>query len=816
MKLSHTLIAVLFCAVCGTSVNAVAQNTDRGFKHPGGLHTQADFDRIKQQLAEGNTKVVNAYNVLKSASYSQSGVTTNPVEVIVRGGSGENYMNAARGATMAYQNALRWKIEGTDANARKAVNILMQWANTTKDISGDSNYALGAGLYGYEFAQAAELMRDYEGWKKEDFATFQRWLIDVWYPKVIGFMRGRNGTWENAGKWWQAPGHYWSNWGLCNALALISIGVVCDDVFIYNQGMSYIKTDQCGTFKENRTANPILNDGLTEFFGNLIVTVSDSELETGAYGKLGQMNESGRDIGHATMALGLAVDIAHMGWNQGDDLFSFMDHRLAAGIEYIAAQNQQVKGLPWTNYKYVSSGYAYTDSRAWEMTEPALGEQIRPYWGTVIGHYEGVKGVKMPFSEWCYNKMGIDGGGQGSTSGGYDHLGYSVLLNTYDGLNTNPPTELTGSMTYGGKTYNLNLAGGLTNTYSVTAEAQRGIKPGTQITLTPVIADGSEDTGKWQWNTGETTREITITADKSYMYRATYTNARGVTSEQCFSIAVLGDSYESRVTPTITCNGTTYNNRNSMTIKKGSNVTLSVTCPEGFSTYKWTTLAGKSVATSNSKTLSSLKKDTTLIATVINQGGRYCEKKFSILVSDTELEADKDRKADVGNYLIRHRYSNTYITNDGSIASLQPLDEENPLKQVWFLNRTENGNKYNIMSLSDSLSITINSGAMKKLSTKTHQMVFAKNTDYVNFLNSQSLCWSVNDDMTINFGNIAELYDFPFELIPYTKDVTAVEDVHAGVPSRDRSKYVYDINGRRVGNTSKRGIYIIDGKKVIR
>ena len=40
-----------------------AQN--RGFKHPGGLHTQADFDRIKQQLADGDPTVTAAYQVLK-------------------------------------------------------------------------------------------------------------------------------------------------------------------------------------------------------------------------------------------------------------------------------------------------------------------------------------------------------------------------------------------------------------------------------------------------------------------------------------------------------------------------------------------------------------------------------------------------------------------------------------------------------------------------------------------------------------------------------------------------------------------------------
>ena len=184
-------------------------NTDRGFVHPGGLHTQADFDRVRRQLAEGNEKVTAAYNILKNAEYAQPGIATWPVETIVRGGGvGENYINAARGATMAYQNALRWKIEENKACAEDAIRILMAWANTTQAIGGDSNYALAAGLYGYQFAQAAELMRDYEGWSREDFNTFKQWMLSVWYPSAIGFLRGRNGTWENAGKWWQAPGHY--------------------------------------------------------------------------------------------------------------------------------------------------------------------------------------------------------------------------------------------------------------------------------------------------------------------------------------------------------------------------------------------------------------------------------------------------------------------------------------------------------------------------------------------------------------------------------------------------------------------------------
>ena len=617
MKKLCLLLTALFL-----TLGAMAQsyNRDRGFVHPGGLHTQEDFDRIKSLLAQGDPTITAAVKVLTSAAYAQSTAGTNPVQTIVRGGGkGENYINAARGATIAYQNALVWKITGNTANASHAVSVLMRWANTTKGISGDSNYALAAGLYGYQFAQAAELLRDYDGWAPERFEQFRQWMLRVWYPSAIGFLRGRNGTWENSGKWWQAPGHYWSNWGLCNALCVMSIGVLCDDVFIYNQGLSYIKYDQVGTFKDPRTADPILNDGLTEFMGNLVVTVSDTpdNLKASSYGIIGQMQESGRDIGHATMSLGLAVDIAHMAWNQGDDLFSFMDNRLAAGVEFLAAETQSVEGLPWTNYKYGTNGIYYTDSRCWTMTGPALGNQIRPYWGTVIGHYKGVLGKEMPYSEMAYADMlknGPDGGGQGSTSGGYDHLGYSVLMSYRDHAATpeEVPTLLSPKMVVGKDTLRHNELGGLVNTYKTNNNT--GVTKGTVIKLMPQLPDTCEDTGLWQWNTGETTRDITVTANESHVYRATYTNQHGGKSQLCFSIAVQGDCGVSPVTATATYGGQTASD--SITIFYDEAVTLKASGTGGYGTYQWNT-----GATASSITVKNIRKDSTFVVTFKNQGG---------------------------------------------------------------------------------------------------------------------------------------------------------------------------------------------------
>ena len=606
-----------------------AYDSNRGFRHPGGLHTNADFERIKAQLAAGNEKVTKAYNILKNAEFAQPTCATWPVENIIRGGgSSQNYINAARGATIAYQNALRWKIEGNEACAKHAVDVLMAWANICKGIGGDSNFALAGGLYGYEFAQAAELMRDYEGWKAKDFETFKRWMLDLWYPTIMRFQRSRNDTWRNwrydASHGGQRPGHYWSNWGLCNTLALMSVGILCDDVFIYNQAMSYYKYDQAELAKANypwpwapeNTETDKYNGGLNEYIDNLVPHVAEYAGETGAYGKVGQMQETGRDQGHAQMAAGLAVDICQTAWNQGDDLYSYHDNRIAAGLEFQAAYNFDGRDdLPWVNYHYTDCHSAW--HQAWVQGGPNGGSrgEMRPYWARVIGHYEGVKGVKMPFSEIALEKMGIDGGPTGAVSGPYDHMGYSVLTCTYDGIadEQHRPTLLTPKMEYDGKIIDHNELGGLENNYIINVNT--ALPKGKTVKLMPQLPEGVVDTGKWNWNTGETTKDITVTTDKSFIYRAIYTNENGIKSEQMFSIAVNADCTPTTVSSSIYSNDT-WVGTTEATVPCGSNVTLNVAGASGWGDGKWST--GQ---TGTSITLSSLISDKEIKGQFINQGG---------------------------------------------------------------------------------------------------------------------------------------------------------------------------------------------------
>ena len=853
-------------------------DTDRGFRHPGGLHTDADFERIRRQIAEGNPDVVAAYNVLKEAAYSQSSAATYPVEVIVRGGGvGENYINAARGATIAYQNALRWKIDGSEVHAKHAVAVLNQWARTTKGIGGDSNFALAAGLYGYQFAQAAELMRDYEGWKREDFEAFRRWMLEVWYPSCIDFMRRRNNTWENAnGQGGGRPGHYWSNWGLCNVMALMTIGILCDDVYIYNQGISFYKYDHVGTFTDNR-GQVISNDGLNEFLGNLVPIVYDDE--RGPYGKLGQMQESGRDQGHTYMAMGLAADICQMAWNQGDDLYSYMDNRLAAGIEYVAAYNNcNVDDLPWTTYRYAGANTAWHLATVHSTISASGRGHMRPVWGRIIGHYEGVKGVELKYASRALQQMGIDGGGAGGTSGGYDHLGYTVLTCTQNGLAApdKVPTLLTPQVTYDGTTITHNELGATRQSYAISTNT--ALTPGTEVTLSPQLPVGEENTGLWQWNTGATTKDITITANESHVYRATYTNAYGIKSEQVFTIAVAGDCEATSLTPSVTIDGVTTATTEA-TVFYGSSVTLSVSDKGGWGTYAW-----ENGQRGSTITIPAVTTDRDITVVFTNQGGRKSAITFSIKVKlmrpevmvGTEMYTDTQaiavdegtsvvlrpnvseilsygtwqwsdgstepalrldsvdtsgeytvsytldgattdltyyvyvhegakefRSYDSGNYLIRHRYTDTYLTNLGGKDTspfLSALDAnadtaEVHRSQVWRL-ELKSG-RYDFISMLDSLYLN-KEGLMKTTTLRPFRLKGAKGTHWLSVQNtgtSGNICWTVDADGVISFAGSEAPVDYPFELVALDEDGLGVESV---MSSSLISTQYYSLNGIRL------------------
>ena len=380
------------------------------------LHTQADFDRIKRHLrfdedpsgAEGDSPWAEGWARLRDNRLAQATTTLNifAQETIIRGEGAENYMSAARAAARAYQLALRWKIEDNDAYARIAVDLLNEWASTTKALGGNSNVSLASGIYGHEFAIAGEILRSYKGWASEDFKAYQDWMLNVWYPVVEDFLVRHHGTNDL---------HYWANWGLCNIAATLSIGILTDRRDIYNAGIEHFQT--------GATNGRITHAIYYEFPGT----------------NFAQLQESGRDQGHTLMCVGLLGTICQLAYNQGDDFFAYRDNLFLKACEYAAAYNYaNVNDLPYMTYIWQQSNAwgGVTLTSQTEMGADGRGG-TRPIMALPYYHYSKIKNLDPSLTE--YTEMGCrvltpEGGGDnyGDTSGGYDALGFGTLMYARD------------------------------------------------------------------------------------------------------------------------------------------------------------------------------------------------------------------------------------------------------------------------------------------------------------------------------------------------------------------------------------------------
>lgn len=284
---------------------AAAVDGDQSFKHPGLLHSASDFERVRSNVDCESEPWWTAWNKLTSNSHAQSSWTPDPKAIVYRGtGYPENYASLYKDAAAAYALALRWKISGDAEYAEASTKILDAWGSSLRSIEGSSDRYLASGLYGYQLANAVEIMRGYAGWNSTALKAVVNMLRDIIFPMNHDFLIGHNGN---------PPGHYWANWDLCNIAAMQAIGILSDNRTMYNEAMTYFKFG---------TGNGAIQNALWTNFS-----------ETGTVGgkQLSQNQEAGRDQGHATLDFALFGVIAQQAWNQGDDLFGYLDSRILAG-----------------------------------------------------------------------------------------------------------------------------------------------------------------------------------------------------------------------------------------------------------------------------------------------------------------------------------------------------------------------------------------------------------------------------------------------------------------------------------------------------
>lgn len=278
------------------------------FVHPGIDMTAEDLAVMKDKVLAGEEPWATAYRNLLASSPStnidmkgpdlfpeQAGDTLTSLSAVthVVGGA---YNNPDIGATAileaadaAYDHALIWYVGGDSSYAESAKSILMDWAATFRSLD-DNNAKLLAALSGYQFCNAAEILRYcWSGWTDEDTRKFTEMLMRVYYPYLRFYFSDANGNWDGA-----------------IMHSLLAIAVFTDNRDIFDDAVHHYRFAS-----EN---------------GSLFKYIYPS----------GQCQETPRDQAHVQMGLAEFGGAARIAATQGVDLFSLGGARLAAGLEYTA------------------------------------------------------------------------------------------------------------------------------------------------------------------------------------------------------------------------------------------------------------------------------------------------------------------------------------------------------------------------------------------------------------------------------------------------------------------------------------------------
>lgn len=436
--------AISFCSCSeienGSSINfdeweAPESEKEYTLQHPCMLHTEKDFEYVKGKVASQATPWKEAYARLESSSNATDTYTATPYEWIKRLDQNNwqgkhpdfnNFSYLAKDAVAAYQLALRWKLSGETKYADAGKKILNDWAKNCKGIYRENGKLIDPneyliGIQGYQLANAAEILRDYNEWGKTDeFKAFVTWIDNTFYAMADDFLKNHNNTTD----------HYWLNWDLAQMTAILSIGILADNQEKINQAILY--------FKNGIGAGNIQK---------AVVALHDDPDGSGE--KLGQCQESGRDQGHAMLCCALMGYFCQMAYNIGEDLYAYDNYRVVAMAEYVAKYNvfkeEHADKMPSGDNAYFTysrvgfpyTSYTYGDVKMNELSAVELsageGEKgrggKRPVWDLWYGHCKQA-GVSAKYCGEFAKRLRPDAGpeGYGNSGGALDQLGYSTLM----------------------------------------------------------------------------------------------------------------------------------------------------------------------------------------------------------------------------------------------------------------------------------------------------------------------------------------------------------------------------------------------------
>lgn len=328
----------------GSSTAIDTEHLARGpIVHPGILQTRSDLEFMKAKINAGEEPWKSAWQIWLDSPVASLDFTPKPFTHVIRGAyaAGEKGgRELSENANAAENHVMQWYVSGDEAHARKATEILDAWSGPLADFF-ENDAMLLAGWTGGQFCNAAEILRaTYPKWSVQSREQFKRMLLTVYVPLLRMFYPEANGNWDAA-----------------IMFTLLSIGIFCEKHDLMNSVYHHYRLG-------------LVNSGITRY-------VYPS----------GQCEESCRDQGHTQLGLGYLVNTCAIAWNQGVDLWSEADNRLALGIEYTA---RYMLGEDVPCYGKIS-----------EMTRGRFSD----IYHTVLQHYRYEKQIEMPYTERAAQKV---------------------------------------------------------------------------------------------------------------------------------------------------------------------------------------------------------------------------------------------------------------------------------------------------------------------------------------------------------------------------------------------------------------------------
>lgn len=343
MKKNALILSFVF--VC---LNIFSQQTNNiGFIHPGVLHSAEDLDRMRTNVVQKNEPWATAWTEFLKSKWLEGSYQACPLDIVGRGIGSVGQNNIQNDCAAAYYNALAWYISADEKYAQKAVDIINAWSYKVQVING-KDAVLCAGIYGYKFANAAEILRfSYKKWSEKDIDQCKKMLLDIFFPVLKDFAPFANGNWDAA-----------------SVVSMMSIGVFCDNRQIFDRALTYYFAGS----GNGSLLNYVLNES-------------------------GQNQESGRDQPHSHLGISFLALAAETAYHQGLDVYGAYDNRLLKAFEYTSKYNLGFDDVPFEPTFDRTGKYNHKVISIKDRRKILTGSEM------VFNHYKNRMGIIAPYTE---------------------------------------------------------------------------------------------------------------------------------------------------------------------------------------------------------------------------------------------------------------------------------------------------------------------------------------------------------------------------------------------------------------------------------